>query len=305
MLRWIVFFLFSILFLTGCLPTGQRPYVNLRDLEAPPPKTARAAGETPLRIVVSPSLSNRDTAGYYRQLADHVAVQTGQPTELIYRRSNSEAQALLASSGADIGFFSTGTYLSYTGTVELEILVVPERAQGPVYQTLIIVPSDSPAEEIADLAGKSFAFNDSLSFSGYIFPRYLLKQLHKTPENFFRQTIFTQSHSKSMQAVAMHMLDGASIDSIAFDHARKNTPEIANAIRIIHLSPSAGTGPIVIRQDIDPAKKDLLRTVFLNMHHNQDMHKVLRELMFERFTIPQQHLYDYPRRIIAEVKTSP
>ena len=305
MLRWIVFFLFFILFLTGCLPTGQRPYVNLRDLEAPPPKTARAAGETPLRIVVSPSLSNRDTAGYYRQLADHVAVQTGQPTELIYRRSNSEAQALLASSGADIGFFSTGTYLSYTGTVELEILVVPERAQGPVYQTLIIVPSDSPAEEIADLAGKSFAFNDSLSFSGYIFPRYLLKQLHKTPENFFRQTIFTQSHSKSMQAVAMHMLDGASIDSIAFDHARKNTPEIANAIRIIHLSPSAGTGPIVIRQDIDPAKKDLLRTVFLNMHHNQDMHKVLRELMFERFTIPQQHLYDYPRRIIAEVKTSP
>ena len=305
MLRWIVFFLFSILFLTGCLPTGQRPYVNLRDLEAPPPKTARAAGETPLRIVVSPSLSNRDTAGYYRQLADHVAVQTGQPTELIYRRSNSEAQALLASSGADIGFFSTGTYLSYTGTVELEILVVPERAQGPVYQTLIIVPSDSPAEEIADLAGKSFAFNDSLSFSGYIFPRYLLKQLHKTPENFFRQTIFTQSHSKSMQAVAMHMLDGASIDSIAFDHARKSTPEIANSIRIIHLSPSAGTGPIVIRQDIDPAKKDLLRTVFLNMHHNQDMHKVLRELMFERFTIPQQHLYDYPRRIIAEVKTSP
>ena len=182
---------------------------------------------------------------------------------------------------------------------------MPERAQGPVYQALVIVPSDSPAEEIADLAGKSFAFNDSLSFSGAIFPRYLLKQLHKTPENFFRQTVFTQSHSKSMQAVAMHMLDGASIDSIAFDHARKNNPEIANSIRIIHLSPSAGTGPIVIRQDIDEAKKDLLRTVFLNMHHNQDMRKVLHELMFERFTIPQSDLYDYPRRIFAEVKTSP
>ena len=108
-----------------------------------------------------------------------------------------------------------------------------------------------------------------------------------------------------MQAVAMHMVDGASIDSLAFDHARKNTPEIAKAIRIIHLSPSAGTGPVVIRNDIDEAKKDLLRTVFLNMHHNQDMRNVLRELMFDRFSTPQHRLYDYPRRILSEVKASP
>ena len=305
MFRWFIFSLLCLLFVAGCAANDQRPYVNLRDMETLPQETVKKPAETPLRIVVSPSLSNRDTAGYYRQLSDHISIQTGQPTELIYRRSNSEAQALLASSGADIGFFSTGTYLSYAGSVELEILVVPERTQGPVYQALIIVPSDSPAEEIADLAGKSFAFNDALSFSGTIFPRYLLKQLRKTPENFFSQTIFTQSHSKSMQAVAMHMLDGASIDSIAFDHARKNTPEIANAIRIIHLSPSIGTGPLVIRKDIDEAKKDLLRTVFLNMHHNQDMRNVLRELMFERFVIHQDQLYDYPRRILSEVKASP
>ena len=155
--------------MAGCAANDQRPYVNLRDMETLPQETVKKPAETPLRIVVSPSLSNRDTAGYYRQLSDHIAIQTGQPTELIYRRSNSEAQALLASSGADIGFFSTGTYLSYTGSVELEILVLPERAQGPVYQALIIVPIDSPAEEIADLAGKSFAFNDALSFSGAIF----------------------------------------------------------------------------------------------------------------------------------------
>ena len=102
--RIVIIFL-SILFLTGCMPNNQRPYINLRDLEAPSSAPTKRTGEAPLRIVVSPSLSNRDTAGYYRQLADHVAVQTGHPTELIYRRSNAEAQALLASAGADIGFF--------------------------------------------------------------------------------------------------------------------------------------------------------------------------------------------------------
>ena len=61
----------------------------------------------------------------------------------------------------------------------------------------------------------------------------------------------------------------------------------------------------LLTTNIDEAKKDLLRTVFLNMHHNQDMRNVLRELMFERFIIPQNHLYDYPRRILSEVKASP
>jgi len=305
LIRWISFFLL-ILFLTpGCFSGVHHPFVNLSDIEPFPQVSPEKRTEIPLRIVVSPSLSNRDTAGYYRQLADHLSVQTGLPTELLYRRSNSEAQALLATKGADIGFLSTGTYLTYTGPVEIEILATPERASGPFYQALVIVPGDSPVEDIADLAGKSFAFNDSLSFSGYMFPLYLLKQLQKTPESFFRQTIFTQSHSKSIQAVAMHMTDGASIDSIAYDHSRRNTPELASAVRIIHMSLPVGTGPVVVRSDIAEARKELLRTVFLNMHHNQDMKKVLRELMFERFIIPPATLYDYPRHILSEMKILP
>ena len=305
MIRWISFLLLVLVLTPGCFSGVHRPFVNLRDIEPLQQEMPEKRTEMPLRIVVSPSLSNRDTAGYYRQLADHISVQTGRPTELLYRRSNSEAQALLTTKVADIGFLSTGTYLTYTGPVEIEILVTPERANGPFYQALIIVPGDSPVEDIADLAGKSFAFNDSLSFSGYMFPLQLLTQLHKTPESFFRQTIFTQSHSKSMQAVAMHMVDGASIDSIAYDHSRKNTPEIASAVRIIHLSPPIGAGPVVIRNDIAEAKKELLRTVFLNMHHNQDIKKALQELMFERFIIPSASLYDYPRNILSGMKMLP
>lgn len=305
MTKWIVMLLIAIIPAAGCFVGPQRPYVDLRDVETLSQRAADKPGESPLRIVVSPSLSNRDTAGYYRQLAEHIAIQTGHPTELVYRRSNSEVQALLSTNGADIAFFSTGTFLTYTGPVAVESLVVPARTNGPFYQALIIVPGDSTVQTVADLKGKSFAFNDSLSFSGHLFPLQLLKQLHATPETFFRQTIFTHSHSSSLQAVAMHRIDGAAIDSIAFDHARKNSPEIANAVKVIHSSPLVGTGPVVIRTAIDDAKKDLLRTVFLNMHHNQDMNHVLRELMFERFMQPPENLYDYPRRILAEMKNAP
>lgn len=302
LIAYALFLVLSVCLLTGCLSAGGRTFINLAELEPVAAATVAAPGNAPLRIVVSPSLSSRDTVGSYRQLAEHIAIQIGQPTELIYRRNNSEAQALLSSQGADLAFFSTGTYLTYDGSEPIEPLVIPELQNGPFYQSLLIVPQDSRVENLAGLAGKRFAFNDATSFSGYLFPVYLLKLRQQTPENFFSQTVFTQSHSKSLQAVAMNLLDGAAIDSIAYDHARRNNPELANRVRIIYASEPIGAGPVVIRQSLPAGKKELLTTVFLNMHHNQDMRQVLRELMFERFSLAPATLYDAPRQILHEMK---
>jgi phosphonate transport system substrate-binding protein len=291
--------------LAGCLSAGGRTYIDLTKLEPARPAAAPAASPVPLRIAVSPSLSSRDTVGSYRQIAEHIAIQTGYPTELIYRRNNSEAQALLSSQSADLAFFSTGAYLTYNGTEPIETLVIPEMENGPFYQSLIIVPQDSRIENIAGLSGKRFAFSDVASFSGYLFPVYLLKLRQQNPESFFGQSIFSQNHAKSLQSVAMNLLDGAAIDSIAYDHARRNNPALANAVRIIHSSEPIGTGPVVIRQSLPEPQKDLLKTIFLNMHHNQDMRKVLRDLMFERFSQAPANLYDAPRQILQEMKQTP
>ena len=295
----------SAFFAAGCLSSRGNSYIDLTRLEPAAPVSSTTAGPTSLRIAVSPSLSSRDTVGSYRLIAEHIAIQTGQPTELIYRRNNAEIQALLSSQGADLAFFSTGAFLTYSGTEPIEPLVIPELENGPFYQALIIVPQDSRSENLADLAGKRFAFSDAASFSGYLFPVYLLKLRQQTPESFFGQSLFSQNHAKSLQAVAMNLLDGAAIDSIAYDHARRNNPELAGRVRIIHSSEPIGVGPVVIRQAMPAQQKDLLKTIFLNMHYNQDMRKVLRDLMFERFSAAPARLYDAPRQILQEMKQAP
>lgn len=291
--------------MTGCLPSHGNTFIDLTKLESAPPAATPIVGPPPLRIAVSPSLSSRDTVGSYRLIAEHIAIQTGQPTELIYRRNNAETQALLSSQGADLAFFSTGSFLTYGGTEPIEPLVIPELENGPFYQALIIVPQDSRIENLAGLAGKRFAFSDAASFSGYLFPVYLLKLHQQTPENFFGQSLFSQNHAKSLQSVAMNLLDGAAIDSIAYDHARRNNPELAGRVRIIHSSEPIGVGPVVIRQALPSQQKELLKTIFLNMHYNQDMRKVLRDLMFERFSSVPVRLYDAPRQILQEMKQAP
>ena len=303
--RMITLLLLVAFWATGCLSSRSIPYIDLTKLEPAAPAVAPIAGPSPLRIAVSPSLSSRDTVGSYRLIAEHIAIQTGQPTELIYRRNNAETQALLSSQGADLAFFSTGAYLTYSGTESIEPLVIPELEHGPFYQALIIVPQDSRSENLAGLAGKRFAFSDATSFSGYLFPVYLLKLRQQTPEKFFGQSLFSQNYAKSLQSVAMNLLDGAAIDSIAYDHARRNNPELAARVRIIHSSEPIGVGPVVIRQTLPAQQKELLKTIFLNMHYNQDMRKVLRDLMFERFSVVPARLYDAPRQILQEMKQAP
>ena len=303
--RMITLLLLAAFLAMGCLSSRSNPYIDLTKLEPAAPAAAPVAGASPLRIAVSPSLSSRDTVGSYRLIAEHIAIQTGQPTELIYRRSNAETQALLSSQGADLAFFSTGAFLTYSGTESIEPLVIPELEHGPFYQALIIVPQDSRSENLAGLAGKRFAFSDATSFSGYLFPVYLLKLRQQTPEKFFGQSLFSQNYAKSLQSVAMNLLDGAAIDSIAYDHARRNNPELAARVRIIHSSEPIGVGPVVIRQALPSQQKELLKTIFLNMHYNQDMRKVLRDLMFERFSIVPTRLYDAPRQILQEMKQAP
>ena len=301
----LVLFTLLLIVMTGCVPSRGNTYIDLTRLEPAAPVAAPIAGTMPLRIAVSPSLSNRDTVGSYRLIAEHIAIQTGQPTELIYRRNNAETQALLSSQCADLAFFSTGAFLTYSGTEPIEPLVIPELENGPFYQALIIVSQNSRIENLGGLAGKRFAFSDAASFSGYLFPVYLLKLRQQTPENFFGQSLFSQNHAKSLQSVAMNLLDGAAIDSIAYDHARRNNPELAGRVRIIHSSEPIGVGPVVIRKALPAQQKELLKTIFLNMHYNQDMRKVLRDLMFERFSVAPARLYDAPRQILQEMKQAP
>lgn len=293
-----------ILLISGCGNQGPKLYVNFNEtekLEHPAPVNRSA--EQPLKLAVSPVLPQKETIGYYRQIAEHLAIQTGRPTELIQRQSNLEVSVLLANGGADIAFFSTGAYTAYEGAAELEALVAQQRNGVPFYHSFVIVAKESNINSFPDLEGKSFAFTDTLSFSGYIFPSYLLKSKGKTPEQFFSRYLFTYNHTKSLRAVADKVVDGAAIDSLVYERAQENTPELADAVRIIATSMPLGTGPVVVKKDMERNQKDLLRSIFLNMHYNADMRQTLKGLGIERFVEYTSKYYEYPSGIVGEKRT--
>lgn len=167
---------------------------------------------------------------------------------------------MLKTGQADLAFVCTGAYVVGERDFGMELLVVPQ---------YIIAPADSPAKSLSDLRGKVFAFTDPMSNTGHLAALYMLKQMGETPGHFFRKTIFTYSHDKSIKAVAEKLVDGAAVDSLVYRYLLELEPSYKDKVKIIQTSPPYGMPPVVVHPHLNPEIKAQLKEILLNMHKDK------------------------------------
>jgi phosphonate transport system substrate-binding protein len=287
-----------ILFLgTGCdreppeSPGGQNPPIRLDRLQQLPPSPDQPGPQT-LRIGVGAILSQQGTAQSYQLLIDTLGRRMGKPSILVQRKTYQELNDLLARNMVDIGFICTGAYIEELHKNTMSLLVVPQINGITTYQSFVIVPAASGISRIDELRGKTFAFTDPLSNTGYHYPLTLLQSMGQQPETFFGRTIFTYSHDRSIAAVMDGIADGASVDSQVYEFAAKRNSAITNKTRIIKKSRDFGIPPVVVPTSVAPEKRELLKQILLSLHLDQEGTKALTELGIDRFVEPDSRLYD-------------
>lgn len=90
----------------------------------------------------------------------------------------------------------------------VEPLVVPKEEDGSTgYYSVLYVKSDSPYQKLDDLKGKSLAFADPNSTSGYLIPNFQLKDQGYDPAKFFGSTAFSGGHEQGVVAVLKGQYD--------------------------------------------------------------------------------------------------
>ena len=84
----------------------------------------------------------------------------------------------------------------------IEPLVTTEGLDGTTgYLSILTVHTDSPYQSLQDLKGKSIAFADPNSTSGYIVPMVMLTKAGIDPDKFFGKTSFSGGHEQSVIAL--------------------------------------------------------------------------------------------------------
>ncbi len=281
---------------TGCQNDRDLPRIELTPSQEAAAPGEQEFGET-LRVAVGGMITPKEGFAYYRRFLDYLEAKTAIPVEYVDRSDYAEINRLIEAGEVDVGFVCGGPYVVGHKKFGMELLAAPVAYGAPVYYSYIIVPKKSPAVRLEDLRGTRFAFADPLSNSGKLVPTYMLARMGETPESFFKETVFTYGHDKSIKAVAEGLVDGAAVDSLIWEYANKTNPRYTRETRVLIKSPPYGTPPVVARPGLDPEWKKKVRDALLSAHEDPVGREILNGMMIERFIEIDDSAYDSIREM--------
>lgn len=260
--------------------------------------------KTHLEIAVAGMISPEQTFSVYQELMDYISNKMSVPVIMKQRKTYAEINSLLGTGRLDAAILCSGTYVHARNEYQIKIIAVPVINGSPTYHSYIIVHNNSPVKNFKELKGKTFAFTDPLSNSGYMYPAYLVSKENYSIEKFFSKSLFTYSHDNSIEAVAEKIVDGAAVDSLIYDYMKLTNQGMITKARIILKSPPFGAPPVAVPASLPQESIHKLQNIFLNMNNDQSGRKILDKLRIDKFISGNDKLYDSIRHMHNILKTN-
>ncbi len=171
--------------------------------------------KTDYRIVRFGILSGEnesDRIARYTPFEKYLETALGVDVEIFTAGNYDGVVQALAANQIEFAFLGSSAYAAaYTASNGGMIpLLTSQQLDGSTgYFSIISVRCDSPYKTIDDLKGKTLAFADPDSTSGYAVPLYNLVQQGYDPATFFGATPFSGSHEAGVQGVVNGQFDAA------------------------------------------------------------------------------------------------
>jgi len=297
---WPTLLIVLVIALAACAPAPDMPYVQLNNITPAYDDRPPTAHVAPLRVAVAAVISPKGNLESYGPLLDYLAARLDRPVEMVQRRTYAQVNELIRQGEVDVAFVCTSAYIAGKRDFGMQLLIAPVINGQAIYYSYLIVPTDSPAQDIVDLKDKMFAFTDPISTSGRNYPVWLLRQMGYDPETFFARTFFTYSHDDAIRAVADGLADGAAVDSLVYDFALKREPALAGQVKMIGSSMPFGAPPVVVGPDTHPELRAELTTLLATLHETAEGRAVLQAMGVDRFVAIDDSAYDTARQIERE-----
>ena len=163
---------------------------------------------------------------------------------------------------AEIGHLGPKSYVeaSTNNYANVEPIAQLQLANGSLgYRSCLIVHADSDMFSPEDIAGKTFAFNDPNSTSGYLVPSaFFMTEMNVDPKKYFSKVTFSGSHEASILAVANKKAEVASTNLPDLQQLTRENKVPRNALRVIWVSKLIPNDPIVVRKDMPPSLRSAI-----------------------------------------------
>lgn len=243
-----------------------------------------AETEKVLNVQFVPTNNDGSMEAKAKPFADYLSQKLGCKVNVTLATDYSTIVEAMASKKVDIGIMPPAAYVqardmgaaealltSQLGAYSRETGLPEEGKLSGTFKGEVLVKADSDIKTLEDLKGKRIATLSPNSASGYIYPVAELKEIGIDP---VKDCILTTVNDIPSEMTAV--LNGQQDACLVFEGARNvfagkfSEYNLLNDLRVLYLTEGdIPNDAIAVNPDMDPALKQQIKEVFLNMNQDQ------------------------------------
>jgi phosphonate transport system substrate-binding protein len=145
----------------------------------------------------------------YKPLAEYLSQKLGQPVRLRTVDSWEGLAKSLASGETDMALMGPWGYVLANHQAGAEVIATILYQGKPEYFAIIVSGPNTGLNKIEDLKGKTFAFGDKGSTSGYLIPFHEFQKRGIDPDKYFSKVLYTKHQAIETQVTRGELDAGA------------------------------------------------------------------------------------------------
>ncbi len=202
----------------------------------------------------------------------------------------------LGSGQVDFGFIPPFAYVLANGESDARVALTVLNASGESsYRSQFLVGEDSDIENFKDLYGKTVAFVDPSSTSGYLFPgAHLYQQGIDLEEDI--TYLYSGGHDQSLQLLLNGDVDAAVTFVDARERYQEDFPNALVETRVLGYTEEIPNISVTLSDSMDGETEDRLREALIEIGDTEEGKKLLAELFnIHGFVVAEDRDYDIIR----------
>lgn len=199
-----------------------------------------------------------------KPIADKLSKAIGMKVELFVGSDYNATIEALRAGHIDVALLGPFSYVLATTQADVEAfaITVTAKTMQPGYHSIIITQKDSPINSLMDIKGRTYAFVDPGSTSGYMVPSAFFVRAGIVPEKDFKQVMYSGGHDASIVAVAEGKVEAASVADRILERAFAKGLADRKKIKVIWQSDLIPNNPMLYRKALSEGLKKKIRDAF-------------------------------------------
>ena len=258
-----------------------------------------AAADKPLVLAFVPQENPEKLLGDVRVIGGYLEGALGRKVTAYLTQDHAAAIEALEAGRADISFLGALAYVIARARTGARAVLSEVYRGKPSYSGAVFVRRDSGIADLAALRGRSIAFADPISESGYLYPLEMfvaegLLARRQDPGAFFGAVYFAGGYQQAIQAVANGLVDAAGVSvyaSLLLEPGRRGE------VRTLAETPAIPSHVVIARKGLEPPVREAFVAAMLALNEPDKRHLLKHVYAPDGYVRPDHAAYEAVARL--------